>query len=176
VPGRYAMIKDDAQRIEDLDDEDPGVKIADGDFELLDVSGDVGIRVRAESLQELFVKAGLACSALMIDPLGVLDAVTMEVHAGAESEDKTRADAGTLEELLVAWLNELIYRFDAEGFIGRRITVLEFSPARIATAVAGQYYDPLIHTPGLLVKAATHHGLKILNTNNTYVADIVFDI
>jgi SHS2 domain-containing protein len=139
-----------------------------GDFQLLDVSGDVGLRVRAENLEALFVKAGLACSALMVDPRGVLDAVAMDIEAGAED--------GTIEELLVAWLNELIYRFDAGGFTAGRITVLEFSPARIKTVVAGQYYDPRIHTPGLLVKAATHHGLKIIKTKGEYVADIVFDI
>jgi SHS2 domain-containing protein len=154
-----------------------------GDFEMLDVSGDVGLRVRAVSLQELFVKAGLACSALMIDPHGVQAAVSLEIEADVVSEtdglgvlSQAGADDGTLEELLVAWLNELIYRFDAEGFAAARITVLEFSPARIKTVVSGQHYDPRIHTPGLLVKAATHHGLKILKTNDTYLADIVFDI
>ena len=138
-------------------------------FELLDIAGDVAIRVRAESLPELFVRAGLACSALMCDPLRVDCAVTMTLEAQADDDE-------AFEELLVAWLNELIYRFDAEGFIAVRITVLEFSPARIKTLVAGQRYDPLIHTPGLLVKAATHHGLKILKTGDTYRADIVLDI
>ena len=174
------MINDDAKYIGDAD--------RGGDFEMLDISGDVGFRVRAASLPELFVKAGLACSALMVEPHGVQNVVSLDIEVevvsqagivsqvGILSQNTTGADDGTLEELLVAWLNELIYRFDAEGFTAARITVLEFSPARIKTVVSGQHYDPQIHTPGLLVKAATHHGLKILKTNDTYLADIVLDI
>ncbi len=42
-----------------------------------------------------------------------------EVHVSVESH--------SLESLLVSWLNDLIFRFDTYGFIGKRIVVTELN-------------------------------------------------
>ncbi len=145
-------------------------------YEYLDISGDAGIRAFGETAGELFVNAALGMYDLMIAPdnVGTTEAVEISlIH-------------DTPEGLLVSWLNELIFRFDADGFIGKEITIAEFifgddsgrnGPAySLRASLSGEYFDQAKHQGRLLLKAATYHQLKIENKAGRWTAEIVFDI
>ncbi len=145
-------------------------------YEFLDISGDAGIRSFGETAAELFVNAALGMYNLITDTEDVEKAETIEVsltHASAEG-------------LLVAWLNELVFRFDAHGFIGKEIAVTDFSFGEsvlgseplysISACLSGEYFDPGRHHGKLLIKAATYHNLNIREENGRWSAEIIFDI
>ncbi len=74
-------------------------------FKVLDISGDVGLTAFGKSKNEVFVNAATGMYSLITD----LDAV-------AEKETITVAiESHSLDGLLVSWLNELIFHFDAYG-------------------------------------------------------------
>jgi SHS2 domain-containing protein len=82
----------------------------------------------------------------------------------------------SLDGLLVSWLNELIFHFDAYGFIGRRIDITHFSDDGITATIHGEDFDPERHEGGLLIKAATYHRLKIEKNSDVWEIAVIFDI
>lgn len=135
-------------------------------FEVLDISGDVGIMAFGESLEELFVNAASGMYNLITDTEAVERKRDMDVEVKSHS----------LEGLLVSWLNELIFQFDTYGFIGRDINIREFSENEIKATLTGEEFDESRHDKRLLIKAATYHQLKIERVGEEWKAEIIFDI
>ncbi len=81
-----------------------------------------------------------------------------------------------VEGLLIAWLNELIYLFDAEGMLFRRFIVEQFSHTHIKAAALGERVEPTRHDLKTAVKSATYHGLHITQADSRYAARIILDI
>ncbi len=135
-------------------------------FEILDVAGDVGIRAFGASKEELFIHAALGMYSLITDTKFLKDHMSITVSAARD----------TLDGLLVAWLNELIFHFDAYGFVGKDIEIRHFSDNRIEAKISGEEFDPERHEGKLLIKAATYHRLKIEKKDHIWESEIIFDI
>ncbi len=133
-------------------------------YEQVDVSGDVGLRVWGKGLDELFENAGLGTSDLITDISTINEKERKEIHI----------ESDTIESLLVQWLNELIYLFDVDGFIGKRFNV-EIKDNVLQAEVRGNNFDPDINERRLLLKAATYHDLS-LKKNDLWEAIVIFDI
>ncbi len=141
---------------------------------MIDVSGDAGIRAFGRDFDELFVNAALGLYSLITDQGGIDEAKEMDLSVESDS----------IEGLLVAWLNELIFLFDAYGFLGRKIVIKEIPVdeawdgrrLKLRAVVAGEEFDPERHERRLLVKAATYHRLKVEKTGETLRAEVIFDI
>jgi SHS2 domain-containing protein len=135
-------------------------------YEQIDISGDAGIRAFGETLEKLFENAAAGMYSLMTDPESVLDERKLSVSIGSHSR----------ESLLVAWLNELIFLFDTQAFVGKRAHVKLFEENRLEGEVWGEEFDSKRHGSGLLVKAATYHRLGIEKKNDLWEAEVIFDI
>jgi SHS2 domain-containing protein len=141
-------------------------------FETIDISGDVGLRAFGDGPGSLFSNAAAGLYDLITAPELVRETKSVELTAESRS----------LEGLLVSWLNELIFRFDAFGFIGKKITVTGLSlpdnagSFKVSACLQGEDFDSSRHERRLLVKAATYHRLKIEQQNGVWQADIIFDI
>lgn len=135
-------------------------------FEILDISGDAGIRAFGNDLPELFANAAIGLYCLITDLKNIQEQKTLEISV----------DGSSLEGLLVAFLNELIFQFDTYGFLGKNITVTALDPEHVSANVSGEDFDPDHHQGKLLIKAATYHKLHIEIKNGQYQADIIFDI
>jgi len=135
-------------------------------FTVLDISGDIGLTAFGDSLQEAFVNAATGMYSLMTG----LDAVatTTTIYVSVENQ--------STDGLLVSWLNELIFHFDAYGFIGKKIDIKEFSGKRISATVSGEEFDPDRHKGKLLIKAATYHQLRIEKKDKRWEISVIFDI
>lgn len=135
-------------------------------FEVLDISGDVGIRAFGRSLEELFINAASGMYNLITDTEAVEGRKNIDVEVESHS----------LEGLLVSWLNELIFQLDTYGFIGKEIVIKEFSERGLKASLSGEEFDETRHEKRLLVKAATYHQLRIEKTGEDWKAEIIFDI
>jgi len=139
-------------------------------FEVIDISGDVGIKAYGKGLEELFVNAAIGMYSLITN----LDGVKTEKSISVSVE------GNSLEGLLVAWLNELIFHFDAYNFIGKKIDIQSLTPnpqsPSLKAMIFGEDFDPERHERKLLIKAATYHRLKIEQVNDTWEVDVIFDI
>lgn len=149
-------------------------------FELVDISADAGIVAFGRSARELFENAAAGMYSLITDVGSVRERKSIEIAVEKDS----------LERLLVAWLNELIFHFDTDGFIAREIVITAFSapsekaPGEIEpeesfvlkASLSGEDFDPARHEGKLLLKAATYHNLLIEKAGDTWRSEIIFDI
>lgn len=134
-------------------------------FQILEVTGDVGIAVSGSDLQELFRNAAFGLYYL-ITPTKVSN--TKRIEVSVSSID--------MESLLINWLNELIFRFDVEGFVGNSVEFEFLTDTELKAIVRGGIFDKECCEKGSLIKAATYHGLEIKKKSDGYYAKIIFDI
>ena len=134
--------------------------------EIFEHTADVGIRARADTVEQLFAEAARGLFALMIENLEAVRTVE-EVSFQVSGDD--------VEELFHDWLAELLFAFNA-----RRLALAEFHVHLVAselTATArGEPIDPTRHEIAVEVKAITWCGLKIEHHPNGWLAEVVVDI
>ena len=68
-------------------------------FEIIDISGDVGIRAFGKSIEEVFKNSAIGMYSLITDLEGVKGDKNISISV----------ESNSLEGLLVSWLNELIF-------------------------------------------------------------------
>jgi SHS2 domain-containing protein len=134
-------------------------------FEVIDHTADIGIAAYGADLKEAFANAAYALFSLMVDLEDVGDAICHEVEV--ISEDRM--------DLLVAWLNELIYLFETENMLLKRFEIGELTETRLRASCYGEKIDPLHHKIKTAVKAATYHMLKI-EEGDGFRVQVLFDI
>jgi SHS2 domain-containing protein len=167
-------------------------------YETFEHTADVGIRVRAEGLDQLFADAARGLFSVMVENL---DAARMVEEVAFELQ------ADDIEELLHDWLAELLYTFCT-----RRVVLAEFKvqvdekgaasdvgwdkrsdvppsasaagggaalrlthPTLTATA-RGEPIDLRRHEIDVEVKAITWHGLKVEQQAGQWLAEVIVDI
>src|SRR5262249_17675859 len=85
--------------------------------------------------------------------------------------------ADSLEELLIDWLNELIYQAETgHRFYSRFDIKVTASPPRLAAEMGGEPVDPDRHVLDHEVKAVTHHGICLDKVDGGWVAEVIVDI
>ena len=134
-------------------------------FEQVDISGDVGIKIWGQTLEELFENAARGMFELITDVSAVNESESKEVHVVADSD----------EDLLVQWLNELVFLFDSYNYVGKTFS-LNIINKKLKAVISGGTFDPSTGESRLLIKAATYHDLSLSKANTHWEATIIFDI
>jgi SHS2 domain-containing protein len=136
------------------------------EFELLEHTADVGMRVRAPSLEAVIERAtvGLAEIAGLWRPgTEATDEIDIEVEA---------MDPGAI---LVDWLNEVLYTLEVRSAALSGVSVRMAGEAGAAgRMVVAELED--VHFEGTPVKAATLHGLDVRADGGGWVATVYLDI
>lgn len=84
--------------------------------------------------------------------------------------------AGTSEELMVAWLEELLYRSEVDGLAPHEFVVDSMTKTRLRGRARGARFGSGARTIGHGVKAVTRHGLEVRPTGNGWRARLIFDV
>lgn len=137
-------------------------------YEFIDHTADIGVRVFGNTLEEIFINAVSALSALLV-----------ERASGEEKEKPVSLEAETSEDLLVAWLNELIFLFFTSSFLCQHCEVKltdEDNLKRLKGVFKGIDIDLKRTTMKVEVKAATYHNLHIIQDERGYSVTVIFDI
>lgn len=134
-------------------------------YRQLDISGDTGLEITGESIEDLFKNAAAGLCELITDTSSVI----------VSDERKVTFSSDSTEDLLVKWLNELIFLFDAQGFIFKDCEI-EIENNRLSGSISGGIFNPESHERRLLIKAATYNGLSLLNEGGSWKAKVIFDI
>ena len=137
-----------------------------GRFDLVDHTGDLGVRVFGESLSQLFEQAAHALTFILTEP------ETLRL----KETRKITLEAKTDEELLITWLNELVYLFETKGLLFKTYDVLSVHAHHLEALAQGESYVEGRHPIKTTVKAATYHQLKIENRQGVWTAQVIFDL
>ena len=138
------------------------------EFEIFDHTADIGIRAFGASLPEAYINAARAMFSLITDPDKIKDTLYRSVDISAPDR----------ETLLVEWLNELIYFFDAEQILFKRFDIDLFSENRLKACCYGEKVDKSRHQLIRGIKSTTYHMLKIElpSSNEGWRLQVLFDI
>ncbi|MBI5056830.1 MAG: archease [Nitrospirae bacterium] len=134
-------------------------------YEPIDISGDAGLRIWGDGLPELFANAAEGMFNLITDVLNVTGPEEREVAVRAES----------IEDLLIKWLNELVFLFDTFGLVGKSFDI-RIENTSLKAKISGGIFNPQANESRLLIKAATYHNLSVRKINSKWEAVVIFDI
>lgn len=135
-------------------------------FELIEHTADIGIRAFGSSEKGVFQNAATGMFSLICDPATVAETEEFEIEV--EAEDR--------ETLLVEWLNELLYIYDSRRVLLRRFEVIELEETRLRGVAYGEPLDLDRHSLAADIKAVTYYMLKVEETPDGWVAEVIFDV
>src|SRR5262245_13099594 len=139
-----------------------------GRVETFDHTADLGRRVHASDLPDLFQTAAE----------GLFDVIVANRDHVAETLcERVILRADSPEELLLDWLNELIFRAETGHRLFRRFEVsLDAAGQRLEAILYGESINPDRHILDHEVKAVTHHAARLEQSNGGWVAELILDI
>lgn len=135
-------------------------------YEIFEHTADLGVRIHAAGLPDLFAESGRAILEVIAGDLGQVrrcEEVSFEI-AGSDPA-----------WLLLDWLAEVLAAFDL-----RRLLLAEFevtiTPAGLRATARGERYDPSRHVLAHEVKAVTQHEFDLHQTPMGWEATFILDI
>lgn len=132
-------------------------------YEIIDHTADWALRVRGRDLTELFRNAAQGMAELIGG------------EAGRTLPDEARSlvvESSDAEGLLVAWLGELAYWAERDGFVGREFEIDVITMGTLTATVRGRRLGELQKH----IKAVTYHDLAIRTTDTGLEVTVVFDV
>ncbi len=153
-----------SERLSDSDREAPAL----GTTATFDHTADVGLRITGDDLDDLFRTAAE----------GLFDYIVANRNVVRSVETETvTLQADNLADLLVAWLNELIFRCETRHWLYTTfdVHVNENAPSLEAT-IGGEPIDRDRHDLDHEVKAVTHHGLTLERHGDGWKSELILDI
>ena len=135
-------------------------------FEIIDHTADVGVIAYGASVEQLFSRAAMALFSLITELESIREKSRRDLQITSQDQDS----------LLVEWLNELIYLFDAEQMVFHRFEIESLKHNQLKAVCYGEKFDASRHRIKIGVKAATYYMLKIEEDNQGYRARVILDI
>jgi SHS2 domain-containing protein len=135
----------------------------------IDHTADIGIRVFARDgeITTLFANAARALVDLHTDETAVRHEITRTVEANGQD----------WEDLLRHWLTELHFLYEMERLLLPKVSVTTLEENHIVAECTGEVFDAERHEARGEIKAVTHHGLEIWETEEDGLeAQVIFDL
>lgn len=142
----------------------PGVEA--GNYRLLEHTADMGIEASAATLDALFVGAAQGLQEILFGQTCPVK-VVMQL--------KIKLQAADWEELLVAWLGEILFHVDQRGFCPAGFHIEELVDHRLTASLVGEYQREELR-PLREVKAVTYHRLQVLERDGGWQARVYLDL
>jgi len=132
-------------------------------------TADIGLAVRGRTLSRLFENAGSALC---------------ELVAGAPAQVRPRrrvriaVRGSAIDDLLVRWLQELLFLQETRGWRFRDCTVerLDRRGLMLRGSATGEPFDPVVHPRGREIKAVTYHDLRLVRRAGMWTVRIILDV
>ena len=137
-------------------------------YEFFEHTADVGAVVRGATLPRLFENAARAMFDLICDRRTVRPRCAVRIVVRGES----------LEDLLVRWLSELLFRLETQGLLFTSFAVERVDRTLLlARGVArGETIDRSRHALMREIKAVTYHQIRLIRGRRAWRVRIIFDV
>ncbi len=136
-----------------------------GKFEIIDHTADIGIKGWGENIGSAFVSCAEGLFHLIGDRPDerVVTEVTKEVASFS------------WEELLVEWLNELVYEFDVNHYYLCDFCVDGWQQFRLSSR-SSAVVIPESYVVRHYIKAVTYYGAFVRKVGSVWVAQVIIDV
>lgn len=135
-------------------------------FEMIEHTADMGMRAFGATLPELYTNA--AC--------GLISLLASSEKVRPLHEETVTVEGADAVDLMISWLHEILFRFDARRTAFHDVEVLDVTPWRLTARLRGEPIDVARHKVGGEIKAVTWHGARVEERDGGWVAEILFDL
>ena len=135
-------------------------------FREIDHTADLAVEITGTTFPALLAASGEALFTLIADPENIEMRDEIAVSASGDGP----------EELLHAWLCELLARFNIDGFVGKSCTIDQISADRVDGRIRGEKLDLTRHGFRTEIKGVTYHDFRVWQQNGLWHAQIIFDV
>lgn len=135
-----------------------------GEFKIVPHTSEMAVAVRGETWEQFFQSAAEGL-------------ISLYAAAGAPRASQRRGlrlKADSAEELLIAWLNELIYLVGGQHWLPTSVRVTQAEPNELTAELEGAPLDGV--KLGREIKAATFGGLHLKKDGNAWTAVVILDV
>lgn len=135
-------------------------------FRLLEHTADMGVEARAGSCERVLeeMARGLATMIYGDSPA----AVQVEAKIVVRAEDPV--------ELLVSWLNEVVYWCEKDSLVPAAFQVESISAVELRAVISGEPFDPERHVVERSVKSVTYHQACLEEVPGGWYARVYVDL
>ncbi len=142
-------------------------------FKVIEHTADVGIVAYGKNLKELFSNTAYGMFNIIAD----INKITRDKLQIVN----LKVEADNLEELMVAWLNDLLYQYNIKRVIFSRFKIEKLNEKMLLANIWGEELDLNKYEIKAEVKAATYHQLKIerrilKNKKIQWQTEVIFDV
>lgn len=135
-------------------------------YEIIEHTADIGIRVKGKDLANLFKNAAQAIFEISTEKLPTKDKEKHKIFVAQK--------AASLEELFINWLNEVLSLSAVEGLVFEDLQITKIDEFSVeAIALGSDISNYKVNTE---IKAATYHQLKVEKTTSGWLAEVIFDV
>jgi SHS2 domain-containing protein len=140
-------------------------------YRILEHTADVALAAWGPTPAAAFVEAAFGMYAVMLgeDPREWGDTAAIEIAAVPSA-------GATWDDLLVNWLAELLFRFEADGFVAVEVAMAECAPPRCRARLYGSTYAAPVAPGGLPIKGVTYHQLRVEVTPERTALQVILDV
>ncbi len=135
-------------------------------FQLLEHTADMGIEARAGSCRELMEAMARGLVALIFGESTVRATVSAEIEVRAEDR----------VELLVAWLNEIVYWCENNNLVPATFRIEAAGDDELLATISGEPFDPERHSLEHQVKSVTYHQACLEETADGWYGRVYVDL
>ncbi len=136
-----------------------------GSFRLIEHTADMGLEASGESRAELYIQSALALREI----LAMTGGTPLE-------EREVEVKAGDAAELMVKWLNEILFLLEMKGFFPVAFRIEKVTAEMLRARVIGEPFDPERHSVEREIKAVTYHQLRVEKSDGVWHARIFVDL
>ena len=141
-------------------------------FKRIDHLSDTGIEFYGNKLKKLFENAAVGMFSIITDIESVIGKDKINVNIITDYND--------LEDLLILWLEKIIYHFETADMVFAVFKVDSVKRSgqgyKLEAEIMGEKFDSSRHKIKIGIKAPTYHQLKIKNNGQKWWGRVIFDI
>jgi SHS2 domain-containing protein len=135
-------------------------------YEFIEHTADIGIRVKGKNLKDLFKNAALAMFEIIAEKI--------TPAPNKKKSLKLRQKADNVDELFVNWLNELLSLSAVKELIFSDFQIHKLDKNNLEASLFGcGVKNYKVNTE---IKAATYHQLKLKEAESGWQAEVIFDV
>jgi len=138
-------------------------------YTFIEHTADIGIRLKAKTLKELFKNTALAIFEIMAQKKP--SAVNRQPQV---KKIILKQKAQDLDELFINWLNELLSLSSAKGLIFYDFKIHKLDKNSLEAEAYGENINT--YKVNTEIKAATYHALRIEDKGDFWQAEVIFDV
>lgn len=135
-------------------------------FCLRPIAADLAVEARGATQEDIFRETARGLFSVMCEPNSLEPRQSLPFRAEGENP----------EDLLIQWLNELIYLSEIHCFFGCDVHISRLEEKRIEGELLGEPGDRSRHALGLEVKGVALHRLSLDQTPEGWRAYVILDV